>query len=485
MANYVFDKAKCKCMISVNSKGTIHLLPKGLTLTSGINKSNGIVCTDNYPMMSGQCNSPANPGFAAAAAAGNLPPCIPVFSEKWINTGICRTKFLGREALLDKAVLICNYGGIVKITDPHNSKVNNNRKANDFSLKGVHDTLANLKKNGDITPEAEMLLSAPLCELTEDNYNDVMNESKAESCYDTKESITQSEVVNNIEKNVNPPSYFSGRDIGLCSGKCPKGAEKSCMFAQTFPSDYVILDNANNSNKLEDNLVKVRNPEDEETLKRINECRLYGNIKCRSAYHHLLSGNQCLNTNKGLVMLANFYGYDVNNPNNGICLPSIEKIDRNIPVSKEEWDRAKIETMKQTERQLHLGQHSYGSNFTLTESGAVMRNDGKSVKKYLCNDKGLMDYETVVNSDLEELLDQVKSNMNLDESCRMRGGEAQRKAEAEKFCKAMDKHSQIIKKSILAFPGKRTSGQRYYVSYIAMLYDNSKNGDFADIESLL
>lgn len=80
---------------------------------------------DNKPFVNimpfGMCSSIANPQVAAATAAalGVLTPmpCIPVISAPWVPG--CLTVLVGgKPALNQTSKLICNWGGVIQITNP-------------------------------------------------------------------------------------------------------------------------------------------------------------------------------------------------------------------------------------------------------------------------------------------------------------------------------------------------------------------------------
>lgn len=484
MANYVFNNADCSCLLCPTARGNLNIKFSNTVLFSRIKENAGFICVDVMPEMKGKCNSPANPAVAVAmATGGQLPDCIPLFSGKWVNTELCRTKFKDKETLLDAGILVCAYGGIVKITDAKNRKVINNHKASDFFLKNIHSEIAKLKNKNIMTSEGEAVIAKHLKILYDNKLAEIEKEKNDRALSDNK---TNNISVDKKAERYFEPEYFSAKGK-VCSGNCPSGFESTCPFAQTYPNNSVLLNNINKSSDLGDNIIKEKEkfPEDKETLEKAEKCQLDGNFECGVQYHHLISGNQCLNKYKSLVMLANFYNYDVNNSYNGICLPSLKIKDDNIKVSEKEKNIAKCEIMKQTGRQLHLGQHRYGGNFDIENSRAIMRNSGKGVEKYLYDNgkNQLLDYETMVNKDLFDLESFYKEELS--SSCRLKGGEIQKKNEAQDFHKRMNGLSQMIKKSILAFPNQRTSGNRYYVSYISMLYDNSRTKNPEEINDIL
>lgn len=80
---------------------------------------------DNVPLVNimpfGMCTSMANPQVAAAteAALGVLTPlpCVPVTSAPWFP-GSLTVLIANYPALSNTSKLICNWGGIIQITNP-------------------------------------------------------------------------------------------------------------------------------------------------------------------------------------------------------------------------------------------------------------------------------------------------------------------------------------------------------------------------------
>lgn len=85
---------------------------------------------DNKPMVNimpfGMCSSMANPQVAAATAAalGVLTPmpCIPVISAPWAP-GSPTVLIGGNPALNQTSKLICNWGGVIQITNPGTTNI--------------------------------------------------------------------------------------------------------------------------------------------------------------------------------------------------------------------------------------------------------------------------------------------------------------------------------------------------------------------------
>lgn len=85
---------------------------------------------DNKPMVNimpfGMCTSLSNPTVASAtsAAAGVLTPCpcVPVISGPWAP-GSPTVLIAGQPAINNTCKLMCNWGGVIQITNPGTTNI--------------------------------------------------------------------------------------------------------------------------------------------------------------------------------------------------------------------------------------------------------------------------------------------------------------------------------------------------------------------------
>lgn len=104
------------------------VLPINMVITEGTPGAN---IMDHMPMVNimpfGMCNSPANPVVAAATAAamGVLTPmpCIPATLAPWVP-GAPTVLLANKPALDNTSKCMCNWGGVVSVTDPAVTKTN-------------------------------------------------------------------------------------------------------------------------------------------------------------------------------------------------------------------------------------------------------------------------------------------------------------------------------------------------------------------------
>lgn len=80
---------------------------------------------DNKPVANippfGSCNTTSNPAVAAATAANKgvltPQPCVPVTSAPWVPGSLTVT-IGGNPALNNSSKCMCNWGGVISITNP-------------------------------------------------------------------------------------------------------------------------------------------------------------------------------------------------------------------------------------------------------------------------------------------------------------------------------------------------------------------------------
>lgn len=111
----------CQCSFGV-APAPLVVLPTNRVLCGGVPAAN---IMDHVPMLNipsfGMCSCPANPTVAAATAAalGVLTPmpCIPVLPVPWVPGS--PTVLVGAmPAVTDKSMLMCAWGGAVRIAAP-------------------------------------------------------------------------------------------------------------------------------------------------------------------------------------------------------------------------------------------------------------------------------------------------------------------------------------------------------------------------------
>ena len=125
MAFAVCGGAMLACSFGM-APSAFNVLPQNKTVTS-MPLAN---IMDNKPMANvmpfGMCTSMSNPTVASATAAalGVLTPmpCIPVISAPWAP-GSPTVLIGGQPALNSNCKLICNWGGMIQITNPGTTNI--------------------------------------------------------------------------------------------------------------------------------------------------------------------------------------------------------------------------------------------------------------------------------------------------------------------------------------------------------------------------
>lgn len=120
MALIVCGGALCQCSFGT-APSSLQVLPQNKTMT--VQPVANIM--DNKPLANimpfGMCTSMANPQVAAATAAAmgvlTPQPCIPNTSAPWMPGS--PTVLVGNQpALNNSSKLLCNWGGVIQITQP-------------------------------------------------------------------------------------------------------------------------------------------------------------------------------------------------------------------------------------------------------------------------------------------------------------------------------------------------------------------------------
>ena len=125
MAIQVCMGATLQCSFGA-APGTLVVLPSNRTMT----QTPAATIMDHAPLVNimpfGMCSSPANPTVAAATAAalGVLTPmpCVPATAAPWIVGA--PTVLIGNVPALDNnSKLMCNWGGVIQVVNPGQTKV--------------------------------------------------------------------------------------------------------------------------------------------------------------------------------------------------------------------------------------------------------------------------------------------------------------------------------------------------------------------------
>ncbi|KAB2951937.1 DUF4280 domain-containing protein [Heliorestis acidaminivorans] len=125
MAILVCGGALCQCSFGT-APSSLQIPPMNKVMTTQAIAN----IMDNKPMVNvmpfGMCISMANPQVAAATAAAlgvlTPQPCMPVISAPWMPGS--PTVLVGNQpALNNSSKLMCNWAGIIQITQPGQAKI--------------------------------------------------------------------------------------------------------------------------------------------------------------------------------------------------------------------------------------------------------------------------------------------------------------------------------------------------------------------------
>jgi hypothetical protein len=107
--------------------------PSSLSITPdnavNANKMPAATIMDNVPMKNimpfGMCNSPANPATKQPPPVLFAPaPCTPVTTAPWIFAGMPAVNIKNKPALNNNCKLMCNWAGVIQITNAGQATVN-------------------------------------------------------------------------------------------------------------------------------------------------------------------------------------------------------------------------------------------------------------------------------------------------------------------------------------------------------------------------
>jgi hypothetical protein len=125
MAIQVCMGATLQCSFGA-APSSLVVLPTNRTLTG----TPAATIMDHVPLVNilpfGMCSSPANPTVAAATAAalGVLTPmpCVPATAAPWV-VGAPTVLIGNMPALNNTSKLICNWGGVIQVVNPGQTKM--------------------------------------------------------------------------------------------------------------------------------------------------------------------------------------------------------------------------------------------------------------------------------------------------------------------------------------------------------------------------
>lgn len=357
----------------------------------------------------GQCNLLMDPSTGAPT------PCIALsLSGRWEkNTSVT---IGGKSALTSICSIMCSRNGKIKPFKP--------------TLLGL---------NVDDNAKIQSVDIPADFKISEINVN---NQSGS------KKNIEKSHQVKNDSKleNVNAKAEQKLEEVeyALCDYKNCKKAQ-DCKYLKTM---HTLQETNESKNAVE---LKINMGKDNFDLY-VGECEniattIYGGYMYSIAHHHIIPVNQCFKYFGEIVKLANYYGYNINKAENGICLPTM-----NRGYDKQPFELRKdiaFNVMKRLGRQWHKGGHEYSSNIISAKIDSILIKPFLNYKDAV--DKELTNYSIKLNNELK---------------CRVVNFEEQ----SEEFAKTMDHICDRIANKLKSFEDEPRNSYPFYVSKLAFYF---------------
>lgn len=356
----------------------------------------------------GQCNLFIDPstGVPASCAAVSL-------SGTWNNN--VGVNVSGKGVLSSACSIMCPRNGSIKPFKPTILSLNVDDEAKTQS--------ANTATQGEITKNETDIGAADNKQL----HNQTLEEA----------SDTNDNIVEVTEKSIDEVEF------ALCDYKNCDKANK-CEYLKTAHT----LNETNESKNAAD--LKTNMGQDSFDLY-AGECgaiatSLYDSYMYSIAHHHIVPVNQCFKLFFEIVKLANYYHYNINKAENGICLPTM-----NIGYDKQPFElRRKIafNAMEILGKQWHKGGHKYSCKIS-AEIDSLLPTPFLNYKDAV--DKELISYSIKLNEEIK---------------CRTDNYERQ----AEEFTHIMDHLCEKVAKKLRRFEDDPKKSYPFYISKLAYYY---------------
>lgn len=357
----------------------------------------------------GQCNLFPDP------STGMPSPCIAVsLSGSWKNH--VNIKVGGKGILLSNCSIMCPRNGSIGVFKPTTLSLNVGDNAKEQTVSIV---LGSNSSTG--SPEAD---TRPQDD-TRDEYGEQTEAFQENGDAAADERIPEEE------------------RYALCDySNCERA--KDCEYLKT-PHTLKETNEAKNAAELKNNMGR-----DAFDLY-AGECReianlCYGTDIYSVAHHHIIPANQCFKSFAEIVKLANYYGYDINKAENGICLPTMGE-----GYDKQEFALRKdiaFYAMEVLGRQWHKGGHQYSCKI------------GAGIDNIL--PKPFLHYKDAVDQELIYF----REKLNKEIKCRADNYRQQ----ADEFAKIMDHISARIAKKLRHFENNPQKSFPCYISKLAFYY---------------
>ena len=370
-------------------------------------------------------------------------PCAFVPMGKWSKTS-SKIKINSSDTLTERSCINCSVGGrITAATSEYKVNISSSLAAS-VPLGGLPTAPPDIKAEAPTKTESKAA-AVPEKNAPEKAVPD-MNDSGGREGNEAPEAAVKNEAISENTAKTEPPDY----PYALCDYKnCSEWQE--CEYLK---ADYSAA-SVNNDSELLDSSYRKKYPEKYEEYCRfsqqMNDESTEG--KWSKAAHHIISGNQIFAPHPWLVKLANFYGYDINNGENCILLPTTHRFDSKENIIRQANAYVAMSYMKQ---QWHVGGHSYSMDSNTVENIYAFLE--KTSSDNICF---YSNYVEAVENEIRKLEAKYQKL-----SCRKNGYEAKR----ERFIRNMDSISHKVGEKLLSFRDDPKKSYPYYVSKEAVHY---------------
>lgn len=368
------------------------------------------------PPHPGQCNLMPDPltGAPSPCIAASIP------GMGWNNPSGLTVS--GRKALGSSCWISCPRQGVVKPFKPTYMSINVNDNVPDINICILSETGTPADPQGESWPG--------------ESVHEKENGISSDTCFNSD--------VQQREKEADEGSQGSRTaEYALCNYKACKDAD-SCQYlnASHVPEE---TNESKNAKTLMENMGREGFDLYAKDCSLI-AATLYGKETYSIAHHHIIPVNQCFKQFPELVKLANYYGYDINNALNGICLPT--KNQGYDGKALEVQLKIAFLAMEKLGKQWHKGHHKYRLE--------------KEIDALFINSKPIKDYKAAV----DEYLRQLRDKLSGEGRCRAKNYQEQ----AEEFTASMNHICRKIADKLRKFETQPKKSHSFFVSKTALYY---------------
>lgn len=372
----------------------------------------------------GQCNLLPDPTTGAPSPCG----AVVVTGNRWYNT--TNVTVAGKKALNSGCSIRCPRQGIIRPFKPtyKSIKIDDHAKSIEIDINQSNEKSDQVQtENKGIQAEPQSARGHATTEMAGNNVN--LNEGVRNEAVKCQEN----------EK------------YAICNYKsCGQAGQCPYLSTSHEPTE---TNESKNAKILSENIGR------EAFDLYVRECGtiatiLFGRNTYSIAHHHIVPVNQCFKQFPEIVKLANYFGYDINNALNGICLPTMNQ----------GYDKQTLElrleiaftAMEQLGKQWHKGNHSY----KLTDIERI----SKDVDALLIS-KSIKSYKSYKAS-VDEYLEMFRGKLVGESKCFARNYDTESKA----FCDAMNHICGKIADKLRKFETEPKKSHSFFVSKIAFYY---------------